>query len=131
MRNAARALAGIIALLYLVFGARYMFAPAGIIETAGFEVVNELGFATLRAIVGGSFLAFGILLVMHTVVNQETGALRFSILFLLLSIVGRIISMVTDGVVDGTVRNLVPVSLMFIVCIVSLVLFQKSEPAAG
>ena len=67
---------------------------------------------------------------MHTVVNQETGALRFSILFLLLSIVGRIISMVADGVIDGTVRNLIPVSLMFIVCIISLVLFQKSEPAA-
>lgn len=129
MRNIARVLAGLIALLFLVFGLRYMFLTGGIIETAGLEAVNNLGMATLRGLIGGSFLSFGILLVMHTVINQQTGALRFSILFLLLSIVGRVVSLIVDGSDPLAIRNLVPVSVMLIVSIVSLVLFMRSEDA--
>ena len=127
MRNVARALAGIIALLYLVFGFLYMFAPAGVMETAGLEAVNLLGMATVRGLIGGSFLAFGILLVMHTVINQETGALRFAILHLLMTVVGRVVSLVADGSDPGSLRNFVPVTLMIIVSVVSLVLFLRSE----
>ena len=87
MRNVARGLAAIIALAFLIFGVRYMFAPAGLMASAGLEAVSGLGFATVRALIGASFLTFGILLVMHTVVNQETGSLRFTILFLLLLLI--------------------------------------------
>ena len=93
----ARVLAGVIALLFLVFGLRYMFRPEALMESSGIQAVNNLGKATIRAFIGGGFLTFGILLVMHTVINQETGALRFAILFLILSIVGRIVSLVADG----------------------------------
>ena len=127
MRNVARGLAGIIALLFLIFGFRYMFLPAGVMETAGLEALNVLGMATVRGLIGGSFLAFGILLVMHTVVHQETGALRFAILFLLLSIIGRIVSLIADGTDPTAVRNIVPVTIMLVVSIASLVLFQRSE----
>ncbi len=127
MRNVARGLAGLIAVLFLVFGFRFMFLPEAAMASAGLEAVNNLGLATIRALVGGSFLAFGILLVMHTVVNQHTGALRFTIMFLLLSIIGRIISLFADGTGSAAVRNLIPVSLMFIVSIASLVMFQKTE----
>lgn len=127
MRNIARGLAGVIAVLFLVFGALYMFAPDGVMASAGIETVNNLGTATIRAFIGGSFLTFGILLVMHTVVHQETGALRFAILFLLLSIVGRVISLFADGSSSLAIRNLVPVSLMMIVSVISLVLFMKTE----
>ena len=125
----AKILAGIIALMFLVFGARYMFAPAGILDTAGFDPagVSVLGLSTLRATVGASWLTFGILIVMHSVRAGEDGAMRFAVLFLLLSVIARIISMVADGVVDGTVRNLVPVSLMLIVSIASVILFSRSE----
>ena len=71
MRNVARILAGVIALLYLVFGIRFMFLTDGAMASAGLEAVNILGMATARAFIGGGFLAFGILLVMHTVLNQE------------------------------------------------------------
>ncbi len=127
MRNIARVLAGLIALLFLVFGFRFMFLPQVALASTGLEAVNNLGLATMRAFVGGGFLSFGILLVMHTVVNQQTGALRFSILFLLLSIIGRIISLIADGTDHGAVRNLFPVALMFIVSVASLVIFQKTE----
>ncbi len=127
MRNVARGLAGLIALLFLVFGFRFMFMPEAAMASAGLEAVNNLGLATIRALVGGSFLTFGVLLVVHTVVNQQTGALRFSIMFLLFSIIGRIISLFTDGTGSAAVRNLIPVSLMFIVSIASLVMFQKTE----
>ena len=127
MRNIARGLAGIIALLFLIFGVLYMFAPDGVMTRAGIETVSNLGTATIRAFIGGSFLTFGILLVMHTVVNQETGALRFAILFLILSIVGRFISLIVDGSSTAAIRNLVPVSLMLIVSIASLALFLRTE----
>ncbi len=127
MKTVARVLAGLIALLFLVFGFRYMFFPDALMAGVGLEAVRVLGMATVRAFIGGGFLTFGILLVMHTVVNQETGALRFTILFLILSIVGRIVSLIADGAGPLALRNLVPVSIMLIVSIASLVLFLKSE----
>ncbi|MEM7118159.1 MAG: DUF4345 family protein [Chloroflexota bacterium] len=127
MRNVARGLAAIVALAFLIFGVRYMFAPAGLMASAGLEAVSGLGFATVRALIGASFLTFGILLVMHTVVNQETGSLRFTILFLLLSVIGRIISLVSDAPDPSSVRNIIPVTLLLIGSIVSLVLFLRSE----
>ena len=123
----ARVLAGVIALLFLVFGLRYMFRPEPLMESSGIQAVNNLGKATVRAFIGGGFLTFGILLVMHTVINQETGALRFAILFLVLSIVGRIVSLVTDGSSSLAIRNFIPVSIMLIVSIVSLVLFLQVQ----
>lgn len=131
MRNIARGLAGVIALLFLVFGVRYMFFPDALMATAGLQAVSNLGMATVRALIGGSFLSFGILLVMHTVIHQETGALRYAILFLLLSIVGRVVSLVADGSDALALRNLVPVSIMLVVSIVSLILFLRTdnEPA--
>lgn len=127
MRIVARVLAAVIALLFLVFGFRYMFFPDTLMATSGIEAVNILGMATIRAFIGGGFLTFGILLVMHTVINQETGSLRFAILFLVLSIVGRIVSLIADGTDPSALRNFVPVSIMLIVSIASLVLFLKSE----
>ena len=131
MRNVARILAGVIALLYLAFGIRFMFLTDGAMASAGLEAVNILGMATARAFIGGGFLAFGILLVMHTVLNQETGALRFAILHLILTLVGRIVSLVADGSDPTALRNLVPVTIMIIVSIVSLVLFLRSEPTSS
>ncbi len=127
MRITARVLAGIIALLFLGFGLRFMVAPDGAMVSSGLEAANVLGLATVRAFIGGGFLTFGILLVMHTVINQETGALRFSILFFILSIIGRVISLVADGADPLAIRNIVPVSLMLIVSIASLILFQRSQ----
>ena len=131
MRTIARVLAGVIALLFLLFGFRYMFLPDALMATSGIEAVTPLGMATIRAFIGGGMLTFGILLVMHTVVHQETGSLRLSILFLLLSIGGRVVSLIVDGSDPASLRNFVPVILMVIVSIVSLVLFLRSEPASS
>lgn len=131
MKTFARVLAGLIALLFLFFGFRYMFLPDALMVTAGLEAVSNLGMATVRGLIGGAFLAFGIFLVMHTVVHQQTGALRFSILFLLLSIVGRVVSLFADGSDPDAVRNIVPATIMLLVSITSLVLFQKSESIKG
>ena len=126
-KTIARVLAAIIALLFLFFGARYYFAPTGILPTAGFDLagVDVGGLSTTRAIIGASFLTFGILIVMHSVRAGEDGAMRFAVLFLLLSVIGRVISMFADGSNDGTVRNLIPVSLMLVVSIASVILFNR------
>jgi len=56
-----------------------MLLPDVLMAKTGIEVVSNLGMAPVRGLIGGSFPTFGILLVMHMVVNQQTGALRFSI----------------------------------------------------
>ncbi len=131
MRKVARVLAGAVALTYLVFGARFVFTPDALLSTAGFEQVSLVGMANVRALLGGSFLAFGILLMIHTAIKQETGALRFTILHLLVMLVARMVSLGVDGSAPGVLRNLAPASIMFVVCVVALKLFQKSdEPMA-
>ncbi len=129
MTNLARILAAVIALLFIAFGVLFMFSPEGRLAASDLEATSELGLATMRALVGASFLTFGILLVMHTVIGQETGSLRFAILFLLLSVVGRVVGLIADGSSDEALRNLVPVSLMLVISVASLALFLRSEPA--
>ena len=125
-RNVARALAALIAMLFIGFGLVYMFSPEGRLDGVDLEVTSNLGLATIRAFIGGGFLTFGILLVMHTVIGQETGPLRFAILFLLLSIVGRVVSLVDDGTGNDAVRNLIPVGLMLAVSSASMVIFVRT-----
>lgn len=128
MRNLARALAALIAVLFLAFGVLYMFSPEGRMEGVDLQANSNLGLATVRAFIGGGFLTFGVLLVMHTVIGQETGALRFAILFLLLSVVGRVVSLIDDGTGNDAALNLMPVGAMLLISIGSLALFQRSEP---
>lgn len=130
MRNAAKGLAGVVALAFLIFGLRYMFAPAGVVETLGFEEATTLGLASIRALLGGSFLTFGVLIIMHVIVNENHGVMRMIVMFFLFSIIGRIISLVADGSGAEAIRNLVPVSILFILSIASLVLFLRSEEPA-
>lgn len=130
MTNLARLLAAVIAALFLIFGALFMFSPEGRLAASDLEATTELGVTTLRALIGASFLAFGILLVMHTVIGKETGALRFAILFLLLSIIGRIIGLAADGSSDAAIRNLFPVGAMLAVSVASLVLFLRADSPA-
>ena len=56
-------------------------------------------------------------------------AMRFIVLFWLLYSVGRIIGMVSDGVVEGTIRSAVPGFVLLLVSIASVVLFAKSKTA--
>jgi len=130
-RTIARGLAGLIAVLFLVFGFRYMFAPAALMEAATLTATSSLGFATVRAIMGACFLSFGILIVMHVVLHQNHGVLRMAILFLLLSLIGRVVSLIMDGSSPEVLRNLIPVSVMIVVSIISLVLFIRSEGTAA
>ena len=130
MRIAARVLAGIVALLFLIFGIRFMFTAEASLVSTGLTAATDLGLATWRAFAGAGFLTFGILLVMHSVIHQETGALRFTILFLLLSIIGRVIGLIAEGSSPEALRNLVPVALLFIGSVASLVMFLRSEPAS-
>lgn len=131
MHTLARALAMAIAALFLVFGTLYMLWPEGRMAAADLTANSDLGVATVRALIGASFLSFGVLLVMHTVVGQETGALRFAILFLLLSVIGRVVGLLADGASDDAVRNVVPVGLMLVLSVISLAMFQRTTADSG
>ncbi len=128
----AKVLAGLVGLLCLLVGARYMFTPVAVLETAGFDPagVSIAGLSTLRAVVGGAFLMFAIVIMVHSVRDGEHMTMRFMVLFWLLYTVGRIISMVVDGVGDGTIRSAVPGVIALLLSIGSVVLFSKSEAHA-
>lgn len=130
MKTIGRAIAAVIAALFLFFGVRYMFIPTPLLESAGLQATTPLALATVRGLIGGSFLTFGVLLVMHTVIHSETGAFRFAILFLLLSVVGRLISLGADGVDPAAVRNIIPVTVMLVGSVAGLILMLRAERAA-
>lgn len=109
MRNVARGLAALIALLFLVFGIRYMFAPASALSTLHLEAVDHVGLSTIRAMNGAFFVTIGILLAVHTVIKQNTTPIHVAILFLALSAIGRIIGLIVDGSGGDAIRNVVPV----------------------
>ncbi len=131
MKNVGRLLAAAVAVLFVAFGVLYMFSPEGRLAASDLEATSELGLATIRALIGASFLTFGILLIMHTVIGQDLGALRFTILFLLLSTIARVVSLVADGSSDDAIRNVIPVGLLLVASVVSLALFQRGESRAG
>ncbi len=54
MSDVARVLAGLVTLLFLLFGVRYMFAPASVMETGGLTATSEVVFATSRAFIGAA-----------------------------------------------------------------------------
>ena len=130
-KTIARSLAGLVALACLLIGARYMFAPAGILEGAGFDPVGTsiAGLSTLRAVVGGAFLAFAIIVGVHTVRDGEDEMIRFMVLFWLLYTIGRVVGIIADGIGETTIRSMIPGVVLLILSISSVVLFSRSKTA--
>lgn len=64
---------------------------------------------------------------MHTVIRDDPEALGFAILFLLISVIGRVVSLVANGARTDAIRNVVPVGLVLAVSVVALVLFQRGR----
>ena len=127
----ARGLAGLVALACLAIGLLYMFNPAGVLEGAGFDPagVSILGLSTLRAVVGGAFITFAIVVGLHTVRKGDDEMIRLMVLFWLMYTVGRVVGIVSDGIVEGTIRSAVPGVLLLIISIASVVLFSRGKAA--
>ena len=53
--------------------------------------------------------------------------IRMMVLFWLLYTVGRVVSMVADGVVENTIRSAVPGVVLLILSIGSVVLFSRNK----
>ncbi|MEM7132226.1 MAG: DUF4345 family protein [Chloroflexota bacterium] len=130
-KTIARILAGLVALACLAIGILYMFNPGRVLEGAGFDPVgvSVLGFSTLRAVVGGAFLTFAIIVGIHTVRDGDDEMIRMMVLFWLIYTVGRVVSMVADGVVENTIRSAVPGVVLLILSIGSVALFSRSKSA--
>ena len=108
-----------------------MFNPAGVLEGAGFDPagVSVAGLSTLRATIGAAFLTFAITVGIHTVRDGDDEMIRFMVLFWILYAVGRVVSMIADGVIDVTIRSAVPGVVLLLLSIGSVVMFRKSAVA--
>jgi hypothetical protein len=130
MRNIARALVALLAAISIFFGISFMFNADAALMNAGLEAMGPGGLANARAIIGGAYLTFGVLLIMHTVIHQNMGALRFWIMFLVFSLVGRIVGLISDGSDALSSRSFVPVIVLLVVSGISLMLMMRSEPVS-
>ncbi len=96
MQIAIKVVVGLIALLLLVMGFNLMFDPAD--SALGFNVtpIGIDGLSTLRADLGGMFLASAVLLVLGLVQQKAQWFYAVAILMGLIAL-GRLIGFVLDG----------------------------------
>ncbi len=97
-----RIVLGLIATFFIVFGLRFMFTP-DIMEGEFFiNAVGAAGLSTVRADLGGSFIAMGVFIVMG-LRNGATLWLQAAAIAVGTIAVGRIVGFVVDGVVPSAV----------------------------
>ena len=100
MKQLARALVGLIALIMLAHGWAFWFRIDAMNQLFALSTLNNLGFASIRADFGGFFLAVGLFSGYAAWKYQGQWALAAAILFLI-ALTGRFISLGLEGPVDG------------------------------
>lgn len=115
-KTIARVLCGLLALLFIGSGLLYMFNPAAQLGTTMLEPLGDtiFGLANARANLGAPLVTFGILLAMGAIL-QEKIPLRVVMIYLVLSIIARIVGLATMGVdADGASLRLVIVNVIML-----------------
>jgi hypothetical protein len=87
---------GLIGLLFMILGVRWMFAPEAIAAESGLELLNPLGYNTARGDIGGLFIG-GALLVALGLIREKADWLRVMAVVVACVATGRAIGLVIDG----------------------------------
>lgn len=96
MSLALRSGCGLVGLLFLILGVRWMFAPAGIAAESGLELLNSLGYNTARGDIGGLFIA-GAVTIAVALIRQKPEWLRVIAVVVACVAFGRATGMLLDG----------------------------------
>ncbi len=128
MKTVARVLPGIIALFLLASGVVYMFNTDAVLSTNQLTPNNAFGYANIKANMGGPFLTFGIFAAIAAIQARKEALLPIG-LFFSVAIIGRIFSLIVDGVKAASIRFLIIMIVFLIMTVFSYTTFQKHEGA--
>ena len=130
MKTVARVLLGLLALMLLGNGLAYMFVPEVQLASTMIEPTGDgiFGMGNVRANIGAPMVTFGILVAIAAI-RMEIAPLKVVMLFLVLSIVARIASLVVSGVDAGgfSIRIMVLLSVMLAITGFAYRTFQNSD----
>jgi len=96
MSLALRSGAGLVGLLFLMLGVRWMFAPAAIAAEQGIELLDSLGYNTARGDIGGLFIG-GALLIAVGLIREKAEWLRVLAVVVGCVAFGRVVGMAMEG----------------------------------
>ena len=120
MELVIRGLVGPIALMMLALGTIPMFAPRKAVDKHFIEPVGIAGLNTIRSMIGGTFLASFVMLVIGLATGQTIWYLAVAV-FMGVVAVGRVISILIDGYQKALFVPLVAEVLIVVVLVVAAV----------
>ena len=112
MKILAKVLPGILGIAFLGVGLLFMFNPAATLDRLELVPNAIAGWASIRSFIGGTFLGLAVLL-FHGVIKSEGKPIRMVGILLAAAVLGRIVSLVADGV-DGTVIGPVVIEIILV-----------------
>ncbi len=113
MKLISQILAGLVALVLLFLGVRYMFTPDALSSFTSLTPDNEFGKSNIRAM-GAPLLMLGILTGIGAI-KAAHEFLRPVALYFLMLIIARIVTIVADGSDATVIRALVVAVVFFVV----------------
>ncbi len=127
MKILARILPGILGLLFLAVGLVFMINPSGEAVLARLSLTPEgiVGLATIRSVIGGTFVTMGILLASAALKGHAKPVLIVGI-FLTVALIGRIFGLVLDGSNIEVLRPVIIEIVLIAICAFSYVTLKKS-----
>ncbi|MEM7372398.1 MAG: DUF4345 family protein [Bacteroidota bacterium] len=96
MKPIFKIVVALIGLFILINGVMFMFNPEFGMNLSHLSASNTFGISTVRAIIGGSMLATG-LLTLLAIVTSKSDLLHSAVVILLAWTLGRVISLFADG----------------------------------
>ena len=96
MKTAVRILPTLLALLFVLMGLRFMFAPEAMAEQFKLAAVSASGLSSLRGVLGGFFLGLGLLLSVRLLGKSLEIFVAIALVEGLV-VVGRVVSLIIDG----------------------------------
>lgn len=96
MSLALRSMCGLVGLLFLMLGVRWMFSPEAIAAESGIALLDTLGFNTARGDIGGLFIS-GAVLVTVGLLRAKAEWLRAMAVMVGCVALGRAVGMLLDG----------------------------------
>jgi len=127
MSLALRSGCGLVGLLFLMLGVRWMFAPAGIAAEQGIQLLDSLGYNTARGDIGGLFMG-GALLIAIGLIRENAAWLRVMTVVVGCVAFGRAVGMVIDGF---AITSFVPFALELVIIALLLATARDLEKDDG
>ncbi len=126
MKIIAKILAGLVALVMTITGIFFLLKPEMAAQSAGLSIENTFGFSSIRGLIGGTMLmtagfAFYAIFMNRKELLNTTGMIALA------WTLGRVISIMFDGMLESSVNGILLSFGMFVFIVISFRLWEKSD----